>query len=87
MGNSLNIELEGKHVLISKERLKPEYHDEAKRVFLVKGGFGASSFTIGRALFGEFVSDGEKCRQDGYGVERLATEEEVEAAKKLLLTG
>lgn len=32
MGNSLNMDLEGKHVVIKKEILKPEYHDVEKRV-------------------------------------------------------
>lgn len=83
MGNSLNMDLEGKHVVIKKEILKPEYHDVEKRVFLVKGGFGAKSYTIGTALFGEFVFDGEECRMDGYDVERLASEEEIETSRRL----
>jgi len=81
MANSLNQGLRGKYVLISKRVLKPEYHDAAKRVFLVTGGFGASAHTMGRALFGQFVCDGRWDRYDGYDVERLATDEEIEAAK------
>jgi len=77
MGNSLNQELESKVVILSKECLKPEYHDIKQRLFRVTGGFGAHTHTIGTALFGKFLADGEEARMEGYNVERLATEKEI----------
>lgn len=81
MANSLDQDLLGKVVVLSKDYLKPEWHDLKKRLFKVAGGFGASPHTIGGAIFGEFLFDGEKCRMEGYQVERLATEAEVKEAQ------
>ena len=83
MGNNLKIELEGKYILVSKKILKPEYHDNEKRVFFCEDGFGCSPNTVGNAIFGYYVFDNEKCRIEGYQVERLATEEEIKKAKEL----
>lgn len=85
MGNSLGIELGGKYVVLRKSSFAEDggYGSAVKRVFLVGGGFGASNFTMGTALMGTFVFDGEQCRWDSYNVERLATEPEIEEAKRL----
>ena len=64
MANSLNVDLTDKVVRFKPGVLKPEY---AHMTFKVSGGFGASPFTSGRALFGEF-EDGEKCRMNGEDV-------------------
>lgn len=82
MANALGIELGGQDVVLREETLKAEYRDLTWRVFHVDGGFGASPHTMGNALVGQFVRDGEKCRMEGYHVERLATPDEVEAARK-----
>lgn len=74
MPNSLNIDLEGKVVIFKRKYLKVEPLDHP---FKVTGGFGAKPDTLGNALFGQFLSDGEDARMEGYMVERLATEEEI----------
>jgi hypothetical protein len=78
--NKLNMELEGKHVIAAKARYKG---NDVERVFLVSspGSFGASSFTSGTCLGGTFVFDGEKVAINSYDIDRLATDEEIEAAK------
>lgn len=77
MGNSLNSDLEGKVVILKAEALKPAYQELKFRLFRVEGGFGSKPYTMGRALFGIFLADGEKARMDSYDVERLATDEEI----------
>jgi len=82
MANSLDQNLEGKVVVLRKKIFKPEYRDIKYRVFKVTGGFGAYANTIGRALFGIHLIDGERARYDGFDVERLATEEEIKLVEK-----
>jgi hypothetical protein len=79
MANSLNIELTDKVVVLNEEIFKPEFTALKFRLFKVSGGFGASPETIGRKIFGKFLSDGEECGYSGYDVERLATEEEIKS--------
>ena len=81
--NSLGIDLLGKDVILHKERLKSSYWEIEFRVFRVTAGFGASPETMGTALFGEHLADGEKVRWEGNYVERLATDEEVRHALSL----
>lgn len=83
MANSLNMELHDKVVVISKKFLKPAFHAFESRLFHVKAGFGASSFTMGTALQGTFLKDNEDTRLEGFMVERLATVEEIERVKGL----
>lgn len=75
-------EIEGKYVI-----LKEKYYgrDIINRVFKCTGGFGCHSFCMGTAVFGHRVFDGAKFRSERYEIERLATEEEVEIAKKIFL--
>ena len=61
MANSLNEELMGKTVRLKKGLLLPKYENMEA---VVDGGFGASSITIGRALFVTF-KNGEKTRLSG----------------------
>lgn len=77
MGNTLNIDLTGKVVIFKQKSLTVT---ATEHPFRVDGGFGASPNTQGRALIGEFLSDGEEARMEGYDVERLATPEEILAA-------
>lgn len=50
-------------VIIQAHLLKPEYW--ADRRFQVEDGYGMSAITIGSALFGTWLVDGERCRMDG----------------------
>jgi hypothetical protein len=79
MGNSLNMDLHGKTVVLKEKALKPQYRGLPDRLFKVDGGFGASAGTMGTALIGEFLIDKERARMEGYMVERLATEDDLEA--------
>lgn len=64
--NNLGRDIEkGEVVVLDKKGLRPEYHALEYRLFKCMDGFGMSAFTHGRAIFGEFVCDGEKCRMDG----------------------
>ena len=81
MANNLRIDLTGKTVIFSQNYMKVP---ATEHPFLVSGGFGAKEYTSGRALFGTFLSDGEEARMEGFMVERLATEEEIETAKNRL---
>lgn len=67
--NNLKSELEGRIVILSPECYKG---DEEARKFKCLGGFGCHSFTMGSAVYGEFLSDGEKVRVEGYEIERFA---------------
>ena len=84
MANSLDQELEGKYVVVD-EKAYNKTKDDIERVFLCEAGFGCSAETLGRAIFGKFVFDGEECRVEGYHVKRLATDQEIEEAKKRFL--
>lgn len=77
MSNSLDMELEGKWVLIKQDLLKPEFHPERFRLVQVTGGFGASPYTSGSALMVVWHVDGEKSRLGGHDVERLVEGEEL----------
>lgn len=76
MVNSLGIDLTGKTVLILKSSLKPEWR-EGDRRFKVSGGFGAKPHTMGKALFGTFLVDGEEARMSGWDVESVVDEDVV----------
>lgn len=83
MANSLEMELEGKTVVLDKRYYKG---DEIDRTVIVIGGFGASPNTTGRALSVIFVKDVTSCRADGFEVQKLAamqlTEGEILALKE-----
>jgi len=77
MANNLDIDLTGKVVVFKQGYLTVP---ATEHPFLVEAGFGAKPHTMGRALLGTFLSDGEECRMEGYMVERLATAKEILAA-------
>ena len=83
MGNTLNEKLEGRVVIIGAEHLVSRLNTPDLRAFRVSGGFGASPVTSGSAIFGEFLFDGEKCRMEGWMVERFATEDEIDGAEAI----
>lgn len=73
MANSLNMELEGKTVVLKASSLNPAYYALKQRLFHVSGGFGAYADTIGTALVGTWLVDRVQGTMRGYDVERLAT--------------
>ena len=73
MANSLNVSLVGQVIVVRAEVLLPAYQALHHRVWRVKGGFGASPDSSGRALYCTSLFDGEEARFEGYDVERLAT--------------
>lgn len=78
--NNLGIDITNKFVLVRPDWFRDKT-DVAERVVRATGGFGCSPDANGRAVFVEFVTDGVKCRVEGYDLEeRLATAEEVAAA-------
>ena len=80
MSNALQQELKGKTVIFRQEDMAPGVVAE-DHPFHCEDGFGCSPHTSGRAIIGYFVEDGEKGRIDGWMVDRIATEDEIEAAK------
>ena len=76
MANSLNIDLTGQVVILRQSYFKAGLA-ATDHPFRVDGGFGAKPDTIGAAIFGEFLSDGEQGGARGADVERLATSSEV----------
>lgn len=79
MANRLDTDLTDKVVVIDKRYLKAEFHSVKARLFQARGGFGCQPETIGNAVIGTFLSDGEEARIEGFMVERFATPEEVES--------
>jgi hypothetical protein len=71
MANSLNLDLEGKTVLLKKEFFKPQFQEESQRIVKVLGGFGAKKDTMGTALYVKFLCDGEETRFEGYQIEKI----------------
>jgi len=69
--NNLNIELEGKQVVLSSKCYRG---NEKERIFHCVGGFGCHPHTTGRVIFGYFIHSGEKGRVEGYEIEKLAEE-------------
>lgn len=74
--NNLGRDIEsGEVVVIDKKYHKKEFHDLKFRLFIARGGFGMQEATAGRAIYGEYVCDGEECRREGYEISKLETEE------------
>ncbi|KKM73258.1 hypothetical protein LCGC14_1412270 [marine sediment metagenome] len=69
MGNTLGIDLTNKKIILSEKYYKGA---EIDREFFCESGFGCKSFTNGKAIFGYFTKDKEKCRISGYEVEKLS---------------
>lgn len=60
--------IEGKIVILSSR-----YYggNDEERKFLCNSGFGCHDFTLGTAVFGQFVSDGQFARVERYEIERV----------------
>jgi hypothetical protein len=67
------MELKDKVVILSERYYKGT---EEHRRFRCESGFGCSPQTIGGAIFGTFLHDGERCRVEGFEVEKLAEEDD-----------
>lgn len=84
MANNLNVDLHDRVVIIGAEHLKESLAEKPYlRAFRVTGGFGESSFTHGNAIMGEFLYNGDRCRLEGWMVERFATEDEIADAESV----
>jgi hypothetical protein len=68
------VDLTGKTVLLSAKCYRGT---EAERLFKCEGGFGCSPITMGRAVFGAWVSDGSKDRVERYEIVGYLPEEEA----------
>lgn len=79
MANGAGVDLTGKVVVLDPETMKAEFRDLRWRLFLADGGFGCSPTTIGRAVIGWFLADGERARVEGPSVVRVATAEDLPA--------
>ncbi len=86
---SQSMDYTNKYVIIKTSALVTGMDEISIRVFLVTGGFGAKSGALslrGGKCFGTFVSHDSNdyvYRQD---IERLATLDEIKAARDYLLT-
>lgn len=78
MGNRLDADLEGKVVVLRAEAYKGGVK---ARLFRCTGGFGCKPYTTGNAIFGTFLASGQDERVEGFEVERLATDAEVQGGK------
>ena len=63
----------GKILLIRAAHLAPIYQNGDRR-FHATGGFGCSPTSIGRAVFGTFLVDGEHARMDRANFEGVLTD-------------
>lgn len=77
MANSLNAELTGKVLVLKPQYLGKDYQDPKWRVFKAEGGFGCNAYTMGNAVIGQFMADGEHARMEGFMFERFATEADM----------
>lgn len=59
-------DLTGKVVVLSAEHYKG---DREARRFRCDTGFGCKPHAHGNAVFGQFMSDGERCRVERYEIE------------------
>lgn len=74
MANILNRNIERDEIVVLKKELfKEEYQSLNERLVKVKDGFGMKSFTSGTAIYVEFLSDGEKCRYEGFDIDKDET--------------
>lgn len=75
MANSLQRDIqENEVVVLKKSSFKPEYQALEHRLFKIQSGFGMRANTMGTAIFGEFLSDGEKCRMYSMDIDKKETE-------------
>jgi len=72
--NALNRNIEVNEILaVNRDIHKPEYQTTEWLLFVAKGGFGMLDHTIGSAIFGYYLADGEECRREGYDFDPALT--------------
>lgn len=75
MANALNREIEPREVVVIAAKYITPGLTIAERAFICDdSGFGASSFTAGTAIFGEWYDGTGRDRVEGYWVDAKATE-------------
>ena len=57
--------LKGRVIVLSAEDYRG---DQAERLFMCRQGFGCSPVTVGTAVNGYFLCDGEECRVERYQI-------------------
>lgn len=57
-----------KIVLLSPKTLNAESQRPELQIFLATGGFGCNPESLGNAVYGEFLHDGERCRWERYNI-------------------
>lgn len=71
--NGEELDYEGRVLIFDAENLNDEHLNPESQLFLAKCGFGCKPDSRGRKIFGQFLSDGEKChitREDVVGIIR-----------------
>ncbi len=75
MANRLNRDIEnGEVIVIDKRYHNKDYQNLEQRLFVALGGFGMKESTMGNAIWGKYVCDGEECRREGYEINPDETE-------------
>lgn len=73
--------LNNRHVIIDPKFVNDELKNNiAKRVFKCSGGNGLYPFTMGSAVFGNWIFDSEYDRLERQFVQRFATDQEIKDA-------
>lgn len=70
------LDLKGKVLVVRKDALAPEWRDKDRR-FHATDGFGCSPVKMGRAVFGDFLLDGEHCRMNRSDFEGVAVDHTI----------
>lgn len=68
------LDLKGKVLVVRKNALAAEWRDKDRR-FHATDGFGCSPIKMGRAVFGDFLLDGEHCRMNRSDFEGVAADQ------------
>lgn len=74
MANNLDREIEKNEVVvIAKKWHNPQFQSLEHRLFRATDGFGMSSFTMGNAIYGDYLLDGDKSRIEGFMIDKKET--------------
>lgn len=81
--NSIGKNIEGQYVILKDEYCSDrDKKNEEMRVYLAGGGFGCSPVTSGTCVTATQIATSLRMRLEGYMLDRIATPEEVDAAKE-----
>jgi hypothetical protein len=79
------MDYKGKYVLLLSEYYNGK--NPLTRIFFCSGGEGSFSnqehFIKNASIFGEFLSDGEKCKIQSFHIDRIASEHEINNALEI----